>query len=90
MDIIEFLCRLPTIQGIMSTPVGWGLTYCFTDVGFGSVSHQLLMEPLLKFFLGGMFFVPYAMTLTFALQAMRAFFIGMGFSLILSKVQRGF
>ena len=41
-------------------PVGWGSTYCFTDVGVGSAStsHQLLSEPLLKFFLGGMFFVP--------------------------------
>ena len=46
----------------MSPPVGWGSTYCFTDVCIGSssplVSHQLLRETLLKFFLGFMFFGP--------------------------------
>ena len=49
--------------------VGWGSTYCFTDVrvrvgvGVGvGVTIKLLRHPLLKFFLGGMFFVPQVMS----------------------------
>ena len=83
-------------------PVGWGSTYCFTDVrvSFGVGVHvtQLLREPLLNFFLGGMFLFPMALAFDFCYdldlcsqgQAVRAFFIKMGFSLILSKVQGGF
>ena len=63
-----------------------------------STSHQLLREPLLKFFLGGMFLFPRALAFDFCYdldlcskgQAVRAFFIKMGFSLILLKVQGGF
>ena len=51
-----------------------------------SASHHLLREPLLKFFLGGMFFVPQGIDICYDLdlcsqgQAVRAFFIRMGFS----------
>ena len=52
-----------------------------------STSHQLLREPLLKFFLGGMFIVHQGIGFDFCYdldlcsqgQAVRAFFIGMGF-----------
>ena len=41
-------------------PVGCGSTYCLlmSASASASASHQLLREPLLKYFLGGMFFVP--------------------------------
>ena len=62
-----------------------------------SASHQLLREPLLKFFWQACFF-PRALAFDFCYdldlcsqgQAVRAFFIRMGFSLILSKLQGGF
>ena len=43
-------------------PVGWGLTYCFTDVSV-LVGVHVSVTPITKgtpahFFLGGMFFVP--------------------------------
>ena len=63
-----------------------------------SVSHQLLREPLLKFFLGGMFLFPRALAFDFCYdfdlcsqgEAVRVFFIGIGFSLILSKYKGDF
>ena len=54
-----------------------------------SASHQLLREPLLKYFLEARFLFPRALAFDFCYdldlysqgQAMRAFFIGMGFPL---------
>ena len=42
----------------VDSPVGWGSTYCFTDVRIGVdvLIRVTLTEPLLQFFLGGMFF----------------------------------
>ena len=63
-----------------------------------SASHQLLREPLLKLMGESCFLFPRALAFDFFYdldlcsqgQAVRAFFIEMGFSLILSKVQGGF
>ena len=63
-----------------------------------SASHQLLRDPLLKFFLGGMFFVPGSLAFDFCYdldiwgqgQALRAFFVVMSFFTILSKVLGAF
>ena len=85
-------------------PIGWGSTYCFTDVRVGvRVSFSVHVTPFTKgtpaqIFLGGMFLFPRALAFDFCYdldlctqgQAVRAFFIKMGFSLILSKVQVGF
>ena len=57
-----------------------------------------LGNPCINFFLGGMFFVSHSFSFDFCYdlylcsqgQAVREFFIGMGFSLNLSKVQEGF
>ena len=95
-----FLCR---------PPVGWGSTYCFTDVGVGvgvgvGVSVGVHVTPITKgtpaqiFFWEACFWFPRTLAFDFCYdldlcsqgQAVRAFFIRMGFSLILSKVQRGF
>ena len=78
----------------------WGSTYCFTDVG---VSVGVHVTPITKgtpaqIFLRGMFFAPRALAFDFCYdldlcsqgQAVRAFFIKIGFFLILSKVQGGF
>ena len=57
---------------------------------------QITKGTLLKFFWGGMFFVPWGIDFCYEIdvcsqgQALRAFFIEMDFSLILSKVQGGF
>ena len=86
----EFLCR---------PPVGWGSTYCFTDVSVGVGVH---VTPIIKgtnaqIFFGrhifcspGHFDFCYDLDFCSQGQAVRAFFIKMGFSLILSKVQGGF
>ena len=63
-----------------------------------SASQQLLREPLLKFFLEACFLFPRALCFDFCYdldlfsqgQAVRAFSFGMGFSLMLSKVQGKF
>ena len=63
-----------------------------------SSSHQLLREPLLKFFWEACILIPRALAFDFCYdldlcsqgQAMSAFFIRMNFSLILSKVQEEF
>ena len=49
---------------IMSTPlpVGWGSTYCFTAVGVRVRVTPITKELPLKFFLGGMFFVPHVIS----------------------------
>ena len=65
---------------------------------FSSVSCQLLREPLLNFFWEACFLFPWALAFDFCYdldlcsqgQAVESVFIGMGFSLILSKVQGGF
>ena len=81
---------------VMSTHVGRGSTYCFTDVSVG-------VTPITKgtpaqFFFKAYLLLPGAFSFDFLYdldlcsqgQAVRAFFIRMGFSLILSKVQGGF
>ena len=84
----------------MSTPTlrGGGSTYCFTDVRVGicvSVTAITKGTPA-QFFGGSMFFGHGLLIFCYDLdrcsqgQAVRAFFIRMGFSLILSKVQGGF
>ena len=80
----------------VNPPVGWWSTYCFTDVGV-SVTPITKGTPA-QIFLGGMFLFPRALAFDFCYeldlysqgQAMRAFFIRMGFSLILPKVQARF
>ena len=82
----------------MSTPQGGGphiillmSALVFTSV---SVSHQLQREPLLNFFGRHVFLFPRALAFDFFYdldiysqgQAVRAFFVRMVFSLILSKV----
>ena len=82
-------------------PVGWGSTYCFIDVRVGLV--RVSITPITKgtpaqIFLRGMFLFPRALAFDFCYdldlcsqgQVVRAFFIRMGFTLILSKVQGGF
>ena len=90
MNITAELCQAP--------PCRVGSTYCFTDVGvcvlisvtpigtkgtpaqrhvFCSPGHWLLI-------------LTFDLDLCSQSQDVRAFFIGMGFSLILSKVQGGF
>ena len=79
-------------------------TYCFTDVGV-LVCVRVRVTPITKgtpaqIFLGGMFLFSTALPLAFDFcydldlvsqgQAVRAFFIGMGFSQILSQVQGEF
>ena len=85
----------------MSTPpVGWGSTYCFTDVSVGvivSITPITKGTPAQIFFLGGLFLFPRALAFGFCYdldlcsqgQVVRAFFLGMGFSLILSKSTMG-
>ena len=84
-------------------PVGWGSTYCFTDVRV-SVGVGVHVTPITKrtpaqiFFGRHVFLFPRALAFDFCYdldlcsqgQAVRAFFIKMGFSLILLKVQGGF
>ena len=64
---------------VMSTPVGWGSTYCFTAVRVGVGVHvRISVTPITKgtpaqIFLGGMFFVGnwlllFAMNLAFVLK----------------------
>ena len=45
-------------------PVGWGSTYCFTDVGVrvGVGVTPITKAPPAQIFLGGMFFVPQVMS----------------------------
>ena len=97
----EISPHINTVCMIMSTPRRVGTTYCFTDVGFcignGVLLHvtPITKEPLLKFFLGGTFLFPRALAFDFCYdpeicsqsQAVRAFFIGMRFSQMVSKVQ---
>ena len=91
-------------------PVGWGSTYCFTDVRVGvgvgvsvgvGVGVGVHVTPITKgtpaqIFFGRHVFWALACDFCYDLdlcsqgQAVRAFFIKMGFSLILSKVQGGF
>ena len=88
-------------------PVGWGSTYCFTDVRISvgvSVGVGVHVTPITKrrpcsnFFWETCFLFPRALAFDFCYdldlcsqgQAVRAFFIKMGFSLILLKVQGGF
>ena len=83
-------------------PVGWGSTYCFTDVGVSvgvgvgvSVGVGVHVTPITKRTPAQ---IPRALAFDFCYdldlcsqgQAVRAFFIKMGFSLILLKVQGGF
>ena len=77
-------------------PVGWGSTYCFTYVGVTPINK---VPPAQIFFGRHVFCSPghelcydfcYDLDLCSQGQAVRAFFIKMGFSLILSKVQEGF
>ena len=75
----------------MSTPPGgWGSKYCFTAVGVGVT--PITKAPLLKFFLGGIFFTSPAFDFCYDLdiwgqgQALRAFFVVPSFFTILSKV----
>ena len=75
-------------------PIGWGSTYCFTEVCFGVDARLLHVTPITKgspaqIFLGGMFIVHQGIGFDFCYdldlcsqgQAVRAFFIGMGFFL---------
>ena len=80
-------------------PVGWGSTYCFTDVGVGvHVTPITKGTPAQIFFGEACFLFTRALAFDFCYdidlcsqgQSVRAFFIKMGFSLILSKVQGGF
>ena len=86
---------------IMSTPLVGGSRHIVLLMSASAsvpASHQLLREPLLKFFGEACFSYPtalafdfcYDLDLCFQGQAVRAFFIRMGFSLIFSKVQGGF
>ena len=80
-------------------PIGWGWTL-FTDVHVGVL---ISVTPITKgtpsqIFLGGMFLFPralafdccYDLDLCSKGEAARAFFIGIGFSLILSKYKGDF
>ena len=87
------------VSGIMSTlhppppPSRVGSTYCFITVSFLVASHQLLRDPLLKFFWVACFLLPRSLSVDFCYdldiwgqgQALRAFFV-MSFFTILSKV----
>ena len=89
----------------MSTPRRVGSTYCFTDVHVSvGVCVSIHLTPITKgtpaqIFSGeACFLFPRALAFDFCYdldvcsqgQAVTAFFIKMGFSLILSKVQGGF
>ena len=77
------------IYYFLDPPVGWGSTYCFTDIPVKKVSasHKLLRESLLKFFWEACFLFPRALACDFCYdlylccqgQSVRAFFHGMGF-----------
>ena len=84
-------------------PVGWGLTYCFTDVGV-LVGVHVSVTPITKgtpahffwrhvFCSLGHWLLIFAMTvldICSQAQAVRAFFIGMGFSLFCQKYEGDF
>ena len=61
--IIDYQWYSFTIRGNMDCnyvdpPVGWGSTYCFTDVGFRVSVTPITKGTPAQIFLGGMFFVP--------------------------------
>ena len=100
IDETPHLVKSPfVIFNYVDPPVGWGSTYCFTDFGVGvGVTPITKAPPAQFFFWEACFLFPRSLALDFCYdldlcsqgQAVRAFFIKMGFSLILSKVQEGF
>ena len=81
----------------MLTPGGGQYIILLASASF-AVSHQLLRTPLLKFFWGGMLFFTRSLSFDFCYElhiwvqgeALRAFFVVICFSIILSKYERDF
>ena len=71
----------------VDSPVGWGSTYCFTDVRIG-VDVLIRVTPITNGTPAPIFFGRHVFCSQG--QAVRVFFIRMGFFLILSKIQGGF
>ena len=71
--VIFLILKLVFVSNYLDPPVGWGSTYCFTDVRVGvSIGVGVHVTPITKgtpaqIFWGGMFFVPQGIGFQFLL-----------------------
>ena len=82
---------------MLTPPVGWGSTYCFTAVGICVRITPITKGPPAHFFWAACFLFPRSLAFDFCYdldfwaqgQALRAFFVVMSFFTILSKLYEG-